>query len=99
MQIVDILGDDRGRLASLVERGQRAMPAAGLGRCKSLFHRKAPPPGLGPSLGARNEFVERNRAVTGPQAAGRTEIRNAAFGGYTGSGKGNDTGGFGYHVT
>ena len=74
------------------------MPAAGLRRRKSLFHRKAPPPGLGPRLGAGNEFVERDRAVTGPQAAGRAEIRNAAFGGNAGSGKGNDTRGFGDHV-
>src|SRR5215207_3459284 len=98
MQIVDVLGDDRRDLAGLVERGQRAMPAAGLGRSEGLFHRKAPPPGLGPRRSAGNEFVERDRAVTRPQAAGRAEIRNAAFGGNAGSGKGNDTRRFGDHV-
>ena len=46
MQIVDVLGDDRGNLAGPVERGQRAMPAPGLCRRKGRLHRKAPPPRL-----------------------------------------------------
>ena len=74
------------------------MPTAGLGRRKGRLHREAPPPRLGPRVGAGNEFVERDRAVTGPQAAGRAEIRDAAFGGNAGSGKGNDTRRFGDHI-
>ena len=98
MQIVDVLGDDRGDLAGLVERGQRPVPAAGLRRGKGRLHRKAPPPGFVPRLGTCDEFVERDRAIAGPQPARRAEVGNTAFGRNAGAGEGNDTGCLGDHV-
>src|SRR6185437_16876749 len=47
---------------------------------------------------ARDEFIERDRAVAGPQSARRSEIRNAAFGRYAGTGERHDRGRRGDHV-
>ena len=67
MQIVDVLGDDRGDLAGPVERGQRAVAAAGLCRGKGRLHRKAPPPGL---RRARRDWRRTRR--TGSDGCGST---------------------------
>ena len=80
MQIVDVLGDDGGDFAGLVERGQRAMTASRLRRGEGRLHRKAAPPCLVACIRAGDEFVERDRPVAGPQSARRAEIGNAAFG-------------------
>ena len=63
------------------------MSAARLRLGETLVHDEAPPPGLVAHLAARHEGVERDRLVLGPQAARRAEIRDAAFGGYTGPGE------------
>ena len=55
-----------------------------------LLHGEAPPPGFVAHLLARQEFVERDRPVLGPDPAGRTEIRNAAFGRDAGAGERQD---------
>src|SRR6185312_976455 len=44
VQIIDVLGDNRGNLAGAVERGQRTMAAPRLCRGKRRLHRKAAPP-------------------------------------------------------
>src|SRR5882672_5923511 len=98
MQIVDVLGDDGGNLAGLVERGQRAVTAPRLCCGKGRLHRKAPPPCLVAGILAGDEFIKRNRAVAGPQSAGRAEIGNSAFGRNTCAGEGKDGGGLGDHV-
>ena len=90
MQIVDILRDQRRNLAGAVEPGERAMAAARFRLGETLLHDEAPPPGLVAHLAAGHEFVERDRLVLGPQAAGRAEIRNAAFGGDAGAGERHD---------
>src|ERR1700726_3251500 len=69
MQIVDVLGDDGGNLAAPVQRSQRAMTASRPRRGEGRLHRKAPPPCLIPGIPAGDEFIERNRAVAGPQSA------------------------------
>src|ERR1700724_545420 len=56
MQVVDVLGDDGRDLASLIERGERAVAAPRLGRREGRFHRKAPPPGFGPRFRTGDEF-------------------------------------------
>jgi hypothetical protein len=70
VQIVDVLGDDGGNFAGPVQRGERAVTASGLGCGKCRLHRKSPPPGFRPRIGAGDEFIERDRAVAGPQSAG-----------------------------
>ncbi len=45
-----------------------------------LLHGEAAPPGFVAHLLARQELVERDRPVLGPDPAGRAKIRNAAFG-------------------
>ena len=82
MQIVDVLGDDGGNLAGLVERGKRAVTASRLGSGKGRLHRKAPPPCFVARILAGNEFIKWNRAVAGPQSAGRAEIGNSAWSKY-----------------
>src|ERR1700738_2471920 len=79
MQIVDVLGDHGGDLAGPVERSQCAVAAPWLRRGEYRLHRKAPPPCLVAGVLAGNEFIERDRAVAGPQSARRAEIGNAAF--------------------
>jgi hypothetical protein len=98
MQIVDVLGDDGGDLAGPVERGKRAVAASRPRRGKGRFHRKAPPPCLIPGIGTGDELIERDRAVAGPQSAGRAEVGNPAFGRNAGAGEGNDGRGLGDHV-
>src|SRR5205085_6837343 len=94
VQIVDVLGDDRRRLAGPVERGERTVPPPRLGRGKGRFHGKASPPGLVAGLLAHDELVEIDRAIFGPDAAGRAEVGDAAFRRDAGAGEGHDGGGF-----
>src|SRR6266849_2276451 len=98
MQIVDVLGDDGGNLAGLVERSERAVAAPRLCCGKCRLHRKAPPPSFLPGVRACDEFIERDRTVAGPQSAGRAEIGNTAFRRNAGTGEGNDGGRLGDHV-
>jgi len=65
---------------------------------ESRFHRKAAAPGFVPRISARDEFIERDRAVAGPQSARRTKIGNAAFGRNAGASEGQNGGGLGDHV-
>jgi hypothetical protein len=67
------------------------MPAPRLCLGETLLHDEAPAPGLVAHLAARDEGVERDRLVLGPQAAGRTEIRDTAFGGYPRPGERDDS--------
>ena len=92
MQIVDVLGDDRGNLAGFIKRGERAVasPWPRGGECR--FHCEAPPPCLVAGIRACNKFVEWNWTVAGPQSAGRAEIWNPAFGRDAGACEGNDSG-------
>src|SRR5687768_4437534 len=64
------------------------MPAPGFCGAKGIFHRKLPPPGLVAHFFGGDELVKRDRLVLGPQTAGGTEVRNSAFGGNAGAGKG-----------
>src|SRR5882757_712750 len=98
MQIVDVLGDDGGNFAGLVERGQRAVTASRLCCGKGRLHRKAPPPRLVAGIPAGDEFIKRNRTIASPQSAGRAEIGNSAFGRNTRAGEGKNGGGLGDHV-
>src|SRR5205085_9465818 len=68
MQIVDILGDDGRNLAGPVQRSQRAMTASRPRLRKHRLHGETPPPRLCPGIRTGHEFVERDRAVTGPQS-------------------------------
>src|SRR6266478_8229689 len=70
MQIVDVLGDDGRNLAGPVERGQRAVATSRLCSGECRLHREAPPPSLVAGVWTGDKFVERNRAVAGPQSAG-----------------------------
>src|SRR5439155_899038 len=87
MQIVDVLRHYAGRLAGAIEAGQRQMAATRERRGKMLLHGEAAPPGLVARLLAREEFVERDRPVLGPDPARRAEVRNAAFGRNAGAGE------------
>src|SRR5262245_63463886 len=81
MEIVDILRDHRRRLAGAVETGKRKVPATGPGGGKLRVHGKAPAPSFVAHLLAREELVERDRLILGPEPAGRAEIGNATLGG------------------
>ena len=87
VQIVDVLRDHRRRPCRGDTAREREMAAAGLRRREMFLHREAAPPCLVAHLAACEELIERNRLRLGPQAAGRTEIRNAAFGRDPGAGK------------
>src|SRR4051794_16061885 len=56
------------------------MAAAGLGLAQRLVHGEAAPPGFVARVLTCQKLVERNRGVLGPQPAGRTKIRDSAFG-------------------
>src|SRR4051794_33469149 len=99
MQIVDVLGHDRGNLALLVQRRERAMTAAGLGCGKSGLHCKASPPSLVSCLTACDKFVERDWSVASPHPARRAEIRYPTFGGDTGAGERHDACRRSNHIT
>src|SRR5262244_3042109 len=81
MQIVDVLRDHGRRLAGAVEAGKRKVPATGPGGGKLRVHGKAPAPSFVAHLLAREELVERDRLILGPEPAGRAEIGNATLGG------------------
>src|SRR5690348_8232437 len=80
MQVVDVLRNDCRSLARTMERRKGTMPPAGTSCGKLGVHGEAPAPRLVTRLLARHELVEGNRPVLCPHAAGRAEIRNAAFG-------------------
>src|SRR5262249_3041030 len=67
-------------------------------RRKSGLHREAPPPGLVARVLTRDEFIERDRAVTCPKAARRPEIRDATFGRDARARKRHDDRGVGDHL-
>ena len=50
MQPIDILGDDVGQLAGLMELGEHPVACVGLARPDLLLHRELPPPRLPPRL-------------------------------------------------
>src|SRR5664279_1025379 len=66
------------------------MTPSGLRPSEGRFHRKASPPGFITRVLARDEFIERDRAVASPQTAGRPKVGNAAFGRNAGAGEGYD---------
>ena len=90
MQIVDILRHQRRHLAGAIEARQRPVPPARLGLGETFFHGEAPPPGFVAHVVARHEGIERDRLVLGPQAAGRAEVGDAAFGRDAGPGERDD---------
>src|SRR4029077_5106388 len=87
MQVVDILGDDGGHLTGAVKARQRPVSAARPGIAELVGPGEAAAPGFVARLLARQELVEWDRLVLGPQPPGRAEIGNAAFGRNTGPGK------------
>src|SRR5262249_62327179 len=90
MQVVDVLRDHARCLADAVKAGEREMTATGLGGGKLRLHGKASAPSLVAHVLACEELFEWDRSVFCPEPAGRTEIRDAALGGNSGSGKGGD---------
>ena len=90
VQIVDVLRHHAGRLAGPVERSQRTVPAPRLCAAELILHGEAPPPGLVAHLLAGQEIGELDRPHLGPDAAGRAEIRDAAFGRDAGPGERHD---------
>ena len=87
MQVVDVLGDDAPCLARAVEARKRVVPTSRLRPAELVFHGEAPAPGFVAHLPARSKGVERDRLQLGPDAAGRAEIRDAAFGRNSGAGE------------
>src|SRR6266540_505490 len=87
MQIIDVLRDHRRYLAGAVEAGERKVAAPGPGGGKLCIHGKTPPPRLITHVLAREELVERDRPVLGPEPAGRAKVRDAALRGNSGSGE------------
>src|SRR5215212_9533421 len=65
------------------------MAAAGFCAAELFFHGESPPPAFVPCLLVREEVAELDRAHLGPDAARRTEIRNAALGRNSLAGKRN----------
>src|SRR6185369_12838215 len=90
VQVVDVLRHDARRFTNTIKARQREMPAAWSCLTEMLLHREAPPPGFVAHLLARQELVERDRPVLGPDSAGRAKIRNAAFGRDPRAGEGDD---------
>src|SRR5512139_743036 len=76
MQIVNILRNQPRHLAGAVETCERPMAAAGPGPAEFLFHGKTPAPGLIPHLLIRDEGIEGDGLVLGPQTAGGTKVGN-----------------------
>ena len=92
VQVVDILSHHAGRFARR-DRAKRAPVAPARLRAAELFlHGEAPPPGLVARLLAGDEVREVDRPHPGPDAAGGTEIRDAAFGRDAGAGERHDDG-------
>ena len=91
VQIVDVLGDHRRDLAGPVEARQRPVAAARLARrrnCSSMAKRRR-------QLSSRISWLARKSSNSigwylGPDAAGRAEIRDAAFGRDAGAGERHD---------
>ncbi len=98
VQVVDVLRDHARHLAGAVEARQRAVAAAGLGAAELIHHGEAAPPGFVAGLLAGQKFVELDRPVLGPQAAGRAEVRDAALGRDAGAGEWHDGAGLVYHL-
>src|SRR5262249_19281169 len=87
VQIVDVLGDDAGRLAAAEQAGQCAMPPPRPGGAKMLLHGKAPAPGFVARRLGGEKFVERDRRHAAPDAAGRAKVGYSAFSGDAGTGE------------
>ena len=87
VQIVDVLRHHRRRLAGPVEAGERPMAAARPGAAEAVLHGETPPPRLVAHVAARQEVVERDRPVPGPEAARRAEIGDTALGRDAGAGE------------
>ena len=80
MQPIDVLRDDGRHLALRHQRRQRPMTAARARVLVQIVHGELAPPRLAPRLRAAQESLERNGLVPHPRAAGRAEVRHAAFG-------------------
>ena len=90
MKVVDILRHQAWDFAGAIEAGERAVTAPGPGLGETFLHDKAAAPGLVAHMAIGHECVERDRLVFGPQAAGRAEIGDAAFGRYPRPGERHD---------
>ena len=88
MQIVDVLRDYRRRVVPRAdERASARWPRPG-GRLELVLRGRTCGARLRCVRPAGEEVVERDRPVLGPEAAGRAEVGNAAFGGDAGAGEG-----------
>ena len=91
VQIVDVLRDHRRRLAGPIEAGERQMAAR-----PAALSKTAPPWRTAAArTSSRISWLAMNSSngigwYLGPEAAGRAEIRNAAFGGDAGAGERHD---------
>jgi hypothetical protein len=80
MQSDDGLGDQHRHLSRMVQRSQHAVPTSRTRAGIGIVHRELAPPGFLARCGAGGEGGEGDRLVRHPGAAGRAEIRHAAFG-------------------
>jgi 2-dehydro-3-deoxyphosphooctonate aldolase (KDO 8-P synthase) len=87
MHVVDVLRDHHLDEAFIHEARQGAMPNAWRRTLMVIIKREFTPPGFAPCVLAREETVERHGRIVEPGAAGRAEIRDAAFGRHTGAGE------------
>src|SRR5271166_3538239 len=87
MQIVDILRDHCRDLSRPVEACQREMSATWFRGGELRLHGEAPAPCLVAHLLARDELVERDRLVLGPQPARGAKIGDATLGRNSGAGE------------
>jgi lactoylglutathione lyase len=88
----------RRHLAGAIEARQRPMAPARLGVAELVAHGEATPPGFVTRFLARQEFIERNGPILGPNPPRRAEIGDTAFGRDTGTGKRQDDFGLPDHV-
>ena len=70
MKIIDILRDDCGDFAGVVQTGERAMPPPRPGVAELVSHGEAASPGLIARFLARQKLIEWNRLILGPQSSG-----------------------------
>src|SRR5688572_25728122 len=79
-----------GRFAGLYPMGDGLLPAPRLCPAHRLMEFEIPPPGFEPNIGRGQELRRFDGRVARPQPAGRAEIRDAAFGGNTGTREGDE---------
>ena len=90
VQPVDVLGDDRGRLAAADQFGAGAMAAIGGGLAEHVLHGEAAAPGLPARLVRAHEVPKIDRRHFGPDATWAAEIGDAGFGADAGAGEQHD---------